>query len=314
MLRSKEAKNENRMKKGCVVLGFLAICCLSLTGTADASIRGFNLKFAGGYGKFSVGDFNTFYSDTVPYYDVLFSSFGLVRQGDYQELKNAWSLAWELSVDITKNFSVGFGIDSYQADNPSSFSWSHPDYNDFTIEVKPSLNIIPVKLNLYFAIPLAVKMKTYLNAGFGKYKVKGIFEYLETSRIPGQEGTFRSDITFDGTCLGLHGGLGLEYALSSNLSVIFEGIYRYAKLSEVDGRMRVRDYSGMNTSVEGRIWYFEYLDENTDQYLSGIWFGEKPQNGELRVVRELELDLSGFSLMIGIKIRFGIMKGNGEAH
>ena len=165
------------MKKGCIALVFLSICCMSLTDTAGASIGGFNLKFAGGYGTYSIGDFNTFYSDTVPYYDVLLSSFGFVRQGDYQELKNAWSLAWEFSVDISKILSVGFGIDYCQADNPSSFSWTDPIYNDLTIDVKPSLSIIPIKLNLYFAVPLATKMKTYFNSGFGRYKIKGIFEY-----------------------------------------------------------------------------------------------------------------------------------------
>jgi opacity protein-like surface antigen len=299
------------MKKGCVALVFFTIWCMSLTVPADASIKGFNLKFAGGYGKLSAGDLNTFYSDTVPYYDVLLASFGFVRQGDYQELRNAWSLAWEFSVDITENFSVGFGFDYCQADNPSSFSWTDPADNDLTVDVKPSLNVVPAKLNLYFAFPVAAKMKTYLSAGFGRYRIKGIFEYLETSQIPGQEGTFRSDITFEGSCLGGHGGLGVEYALSSNLSVVWEGRYRYAKLGNIDGRMRVRDYQNRTTTVEGRIWYFEYLDENTDQYLSGLWFGEKPQNGEIREVHELELDLSGFSLMIGIKIRFGIVKGNG---
>lgn len=294
------------MKRGCVALGFLMICCMSLTTLAYTYSGRINLKLAGGYGTFSVGDFNTFFKDTVPYYDVLFSSFGFVRQGDYQELKNAWNISGEFLVDITKNIRCGLGVDYYRADNKSSFYWVHPENNDFTVEVMPSLNVTPVKLNLYFVVPLMARMKTYLNGGLGIYTVRSTFKYLETSQVPGQEGTFKSNITANGTGFGLHGGLGLEYNLSSNFSVLVEGIYRSAKLDGLDGKMSIQDYSNANISVEGKIWYFEYLDENTAQYLSGIRFGEKPEDEELQAVRELELDLSGFSLIIGIKIRFRI--------
>jgi len=107
------------MKRGCVALGLLAICCVSLAAMTDKYSRGINLKLAGGYGTFSVGDFNTFFKDTVPYYDVQLFSFGFVRDGDYQELKNAWNISGEFLADITKNISVGFGIGYCQAENQS---------------------------------------------------------------------------------------------------------------------------------------------------------------------------------------------------
>jgi hypothetical protein len=66
--------------------------------------------------------------------------------------------------------------------------------------------------------------------------------------------------------------------------------------------------SALPGTVSGELWYFEEVDDGSSLLLSGISFGEKPKDDALRTRRELELDLSGFSLKIGIRFRFAVFR------
>jgi hypothetical protein len=56
----------------------------------------------------------------------------------------------------------------------------------------------------------------------------------------------------------------------------------------------------------GDIWYFEYFDENISEYISGLRYGEKPESDDLRNIRRLNIDLSGYYLAAGFSFRMGI--------
>ena len=156
------------------------------------------------------------------------------------------------------------------------------------------------------ALPLTPALHSYVNGGLGIYTARATFDYLEDSRIPEDEGTFKSEIRANGTGYGIHGGLGLELKLSSGFAVFTEGSYRYAKLGNLDGRMSVKADSPFTETVEGKIWYFEFFDASSSRQLSGISFGERPEEEGQTTLRELEIDLSGFSLKIGLRFRFAV--------
>lgn len=294
------------MKRIVLIATLLLIFCLAPRALAETRKRGLNLRLSGGVGSFRVGDFNTFFGDTVPYYDSIFLPYGFARQGDYQELRKAWNASGEIVIDLSKSFSAGVAVEYHQVDNQSFFSWSHPEFNSLSVDITPSLNVVQFKFNAYFTVPLTSVIHSYLNGGFGLYTARATFDYLEDSRIPGDERMFRSEIRANGTGYGIHGGLGLELKLSSGFAMFTEGSYRYAKLDDLDGRMSIKADSPITETAGGKIWYFEFFDDNSSLHLSGISFGDKPEEGGLATLRELEIDLSGFSLKIGFRVRFAV--------
>ena len=296
----------NSMRRYLPVSALLLIMGLAFLAQAETGRRGLHLKLSGGVGSFAVGDFNTFFGDTIPYYESVLSPYGFTRQGEYQELRKAWNASGEIVVDLSRVFSAGLAVEYHQADNRSSFSWSHPEYNSLSVDITPSLNVVPIKLNAYATLPLTPALNSYVNGGLGIYTARATFDYLEDSRIPEDEGMFKSEIRANGTGFGIHGGLGLELKLSPGLALFTEGSYRYAKLGNLDGRMSVKADSPFTETVMGKIWYFEFFDDGSSRQLSGISFGEKPEEEGLAFLRELELDLSGFSLKIGFRVRFTV--------
>jgi len=294
------------MKRSLPVSVVLVILCLAAAAQAETQKRGLHLKLSGGIGSFTGGDFNTFFGDTIPFYESVLSAYGFTRQGEYQELKKAWNASGEILVDLSRVFSAGVAIEYHQADNQSAFSWSHPEYNSLSVDIAPSLNVVPIKLNAYVTVPLTPALRASVNGGLGIYTARATFDYLEDSRIPEDEGMFKSEIRANGTGYGLHGGLGLELKLSPGFAVFTEGSYRHAKLDNLDGRMSVQADSPFTETVEGKIWYFEFFDDSSSRRLSGISFGDRPEEDGLTLLRELELELSGFSLEIGFRVRFAV--------
>lgn len=289
---------------------FLLIFNFSNSIWAELPRREFSLRISGGYGIYPAGDFNIFYKDAEIYYDALLSPYDFVKHDGYQDLKYFWKASAELCLELTKAIGVSLGMSYNQIDRHGTIQWRSPVYDTFTFAFPTRMNIIPVKLSTQVFIPLAAGLRTYLKGGLGLYFVQGDFGYAETSEIPGEEGIYESMINASGKGLGLHGGLGLEYRLSSGLSVFLEGLGRSAKVRNIEGTMSIwSDQHGPqeDRDLAGKIWYFEYWDENTSLYLSGISFGDRPSDDErIRTARGLRIDLSGFSLMIGIKILLGI--------
>ena len=294
------------MKRISLIATLSLLFCIPLVALAETRERGLHFKLSGGIGSFNVGDFNTFFGDTVPYYDSILSSYGFTRQGGYEELRRARSGSGEIVIDLFKIFSAGVEIGYHQMDSPSSISWSHTEDGDLNIDLTSSLNVVPIKLNVYAALPLTSGIRTYLHGGFGIHTVQSTFEYREDTRIPENEGYFRSEIRAKGTGYGIHGGLGLELEISSAFAVFAEGSYRSVKLNDLDGRMSTRANSPIAQTVGGKIWYFQFFDENSSSNISGISVGEKPEEEGLNTLREFEIDLSGYSLKVGFRIRFAL--------
>jgi opacity protein-like surface antigen len=294
------------LKISLLVSAILLIIAFSPAALAETRKRGLNLKLSGGVGSFTVGDFNTFFGDTVPYYENAFSPYGFARQGEYEKLGKAWGASGELLLDLSRVVSLGAAVGYQQADKQSSLTWAHPELNTFSVDIASSLNVVSVMFTAYANVPLTPAIHSYVNGGFGIYKARATFDYLEDSRILEEENTFTSEIQANRTGFGIHGGLGLELKLSSGLAVFTEGSYRHVKLDSVYGLMKTKTDSAFPETVSGELWYFEMFEEESSLHLSGISFGEKPKEEGLTTRRELELDLSGFTLKIGFRIRFAV--------
>lgn len=220
----------------------------------------------------------------------------------------------ELKVNIFSNFAIGIGTEFIQAKKESYSIFRGESYTR-TITVRESyeqeLLIFPVKLGIYYQLSLFPRTSLLFNIGAGYYFAKAsLYSYQH-----GATHWFSGDIyerywtehtyKVSGNNLGFHGGIGFEYNLTRNFSLVIEAQGRYAKIKELKGKdiMVTTSGGGDKEIIYGTLWYYHFISDG--DYYTNIVLSDtkleplKPTD----TAREAMLDLSGLSVRIGIRVR-----------
>jgi hypothetical protein len=168
----------------------------------------------------------------------------------------------------------------------------------FTDEVKVSA--IPVKLGVYYSLPLSSQARFFLTAGVGYYFAK----WSEAYRNEWDTGWWTIDQKATARGIGFHGGVGFELNVVSHVAFVLEGQGRYAKIGGFKGDKDGKYYPPPTEySTKGKLYYFEYLPW-TENWYPKIYISKEEQAGDrIRNVREAKVDFSGFTFRAGIKIK-----------
>jgi len=159
---------------------------------------------------------------------------------------------------------------------------------------------IPVTLGIYYFLPVSPKLRFSIGAGAGYY-------FARFSRTTHREDNasywLDADFTGSGGELGFQGGIGLEYALSKNVALVIEGFGRFAKVKGFEGNRKRIDSDGLNDSFNGKFYHSERYVW-TEEWLTRVSINSEPPAGDdVRNVRDLEIDFSGYTLRVGLKIK-----------
>jgi opacity protein-like surface antigen len=148
----------------------------------------------------------------------------------------------------------------------------------------------------YFNVPLGEKLNAYLRGGVGTINARYVSR--EAQKKEGDERfTFPVYDNASSGRLTYLGGLGLSYSFDQSLGFFVEADARSARVERLTGENRLEE--------KGTLYaYEEYLP------LSGYWrptmhvLPEAPSGGAVRNVREAVVDLSGYSVKIGLFLKF----------
>jgi len=154
----------------------------------------------------------------------------------------------------------------------------------------------PLLVSGYFNLPLGKKMGAYLRAGVGAVRARYVSR--EAQRKVGED-QFLYPAYDNAGAGGLTylGGLGLSYSFDQSLGFFVEASARFARLDGLAGED--------NLEQKGTLYsYEEYLPQ------SGYWrptmhvLPEEPGGATFRNVRETVVDFSGYSIKIGLLLKF----------
>jgi hypothetical protein len=159
-------------------------------------------------------------------------------------------------------------------------------------------------------LPLLKRTAVFFNIGGGYYFTKcTLYDYQHTEShyyFPEESlEKFWAEHTYkvNGGNFGWHGGIGFEYSLGRNLSVIIEGQYRFIRIKELKGKgIRVTSEEDKEI-IYGTLWYYKFeFEGECHTYLP---FSDiKPESIDIPyTIRKAIFDLSGFSARIGIRIK-----------
>jgi hypothetical protein len=224
--------------------------------------------------------------------------------------------------------------------NDSLYYYNYSLEDDFSSGPQPKLIVIPVTCDLYFFIPAGKKAELFVKAGIGyywgtlKYNEAYLRDYKYQADYYGSDDTFwyswidnyteNGNRTYEAKCkeLGYQAGIGLDLKLSSLVSLVVEGNYRYVNFKDWSGNgsesLSWTEESGRSDlgttttsanesdSWSGKVWYYELYDSGLNKQYKRIFLHEEaPQASDLiKNVRQAEINLNGFSFRAGIKITF----------
>ena len=293
-----------------LILLFSILCMAGFCLSDERKSPGpkFSLKLTGGARYAAVGDLNEYLDSFNQRPDIC---------GKVAEVAN-WSSDWELELRMRLSSRVELGLATsgfFNKKSPSSIflfggEVLDPDItkSDARIEFIPEIKTaMPLGLNLYYSLCSGSRMNLLVDLGLGWYTGKMTENYIDN--------TFQSDGgTYFGTVywsvdnnfsLGFQGGLGLEYVVTDELALVVELQGRFARISSLKGKICAMSNNSLSEET-GTLYYYQWAWFGTGPWYRELMVHESPPGGgifSVKDVREARLDLSGYSLRIGLRVR-----------
>lgn len=295
-------------KKRVITLGLLFISLVFFAKIASPKgIESFETKFSinvkWGPRYISIGDINKYLEAFDSYLSEMTNYEGdkIKRLNNYKK-----TVEGELRLYVSSKFAIGVGIEKISEKNESRFEFTDPfPFNDrdnfHTISTKSEVSAVNLKLGTYYTIPLVRRINLILNGGIDYYISKASLYkyhkcYPEVFIWPYEK---EEEYDISAGRFGFHGGIGFEYRILDDLSIVLEFQGRYTRMKNLKGTKIITDEGEEEgiLYIGDKKWFDEYCPDL-------IISPSKPSGDEFRNVREAILDFSGYSLRLGIKLNF----------
>jgi hypothetical protein len=198
----------------------------------------------------------------------------------------------EIILNISPKIGIGLGISHMKAENEIVANTYWYDIgNSFEDTFNSQVTAIPISFSLHYELlnRKRISLTSFIGIDYYLGNLKWNYSWKRLDISDSYSESFKGK----SNSFGFHGGLYLEYKLNSRLAVVAEGAGKHVQLS---------DFQDKSGSV---FWAYDFLHSITNKTYNWVSFAkEKPSGSNLSNIRKGEVDLSGFSLMIGIKIGF----------
>lgn len=262
-------------------------------------VQSLGFKLTGGYSFVNIGDLNT-WIDSWNYYEQAWEShFGGSVLKTMKNLHNGYNIEGKIFIDLSRRWTLSFGGGYiYLKKNSESLTLDYKSRETLDI-LTNFVKVYPLKIGWYYNLPIIQRLSLTLNAGVGYYLAR-ISNHYRYDSYNNSWTEWKKEM--DSSNFGVHGGVGIEYEITKFLSLVFEACSQYARINSFQGTREYKNSSGDQYEQEGMFYIWEELQQLGIGTV--VIFPYKPESTLYRRnIREFTLDLSGFSLMMGIKIR-----------
>ena len=301
---------------------FLPVLCLLLIRPCQPEEKKpfwsrFSLKFTAGWGsRIPIGDVNdclrSFNNNDIFEKHRKYGS-GLVV-GEIKTLDDRIS-HWEaeLRFDLTRRISLGIATSApIHKHNESSvtytlWGWAGPQIITWTF--RPEIKVsYPIRLSAYYTLPLIRGLSISIGGGMGFYPAR-VLQFVRFYQI-----LPAGDIYWDNwdqkvrrnVALSFHGNVSLQYLLTNRIALIAEYQRRRIRITGLKGSLKVINNYGDGFEKNGTLYYFTEWNYFIGTRHASLEMGPEIYYWPYRWIedaREAKLDLSGYSIRLGISIR-----------
>jgi hypothetical protein len=282
---------------GLLCAAFILSAVLLPAPAACSDLR-VSFKLYGGLNYLSGSDLNDGLKGMNDYYDRYFWFFGLTRSGEeFRPVHLGFNFGGDFIVQITPLLGVGLGAGYFQGMNESLATYGPVAAS---VKTNPKLSAVPLRLGLNVTLPAGALMNINFHGGLGYYLARMSYDLRSTA--PGS--WFQYSVEAEASGFGFHGGIGLEFKLSPTISLFFEGQGRYARIGGFHGSIDIADSSGGHGSENGKLYCYKYIIPPLGTFPVILVSDTVPSGSSVSDVREAKIDLSGFSLVLGMIFHF----------
>lgn len=220
------------------------------------------------------------------------------KEGEVKNFNLGTAFEGEFIISITPHFAVGFGTGYIYCELSEEKTALTVDSREETIVfAKPlKINAFPLNFSAYYFFPLSKKMKLFIRGGTGLVWAKYVERQARAESLEDefnyywkQEATAQGQIYFT--------SLGLIYEPDRFFRFFIEGEVKSAKLSGFHGETADEE--------SGTLFFFEEYNQNLEFWRAqNVLLKEKPSGDNFRSIQKTVIDLSGFSVKIGVLIKF----------
>jgi len=275
------------------------------TGEPKKKSSPLSLRLYGGFNRLAAGDLNEGFDGFFELFELYAADVGASTTGGYNPLHAGYNFGADLIFQLTPNIGVGIGAGYLQISKSSLMTLSF-EGEELTLTGTPTLSAMPIRLAVFFTLPLGGKFNLTADAGAAYYAALKLDakQRLEVAADNWEEMSLSASRSSLSDNLGFQGSLGFEYKISQKMGFFLEAVGRYARFKNFDTATGTSQSSGGDPVTDvGKI----YLETNTiagiGSWSSFIISEAVPLPDPDVTYREPKIDLSGFSLQAGIRIR-----------
>jgi len=258
------------------------------------------LKLSGGISRLTGTDYEAVTDGWDHLNKISTEAAGGISTSERDSFDWGWEMAGEIVFTLSSQFSlyggVGYLTEKFTNKRMSTIEGVTTGSSGIDFKAKA----IPVTAGIYYYLPVSAISRISIGAGAGYYFTSFSSSSYRENNTPYRQDTDRAG---SGGDFGFHGGVAFEYDLSKNVALIIEGFGRYAKISGFEGSSSQRDTNNERSSTDGTYYTHESLVW-TNEWLTRVSISVEPPSGEgIRNARDYEIDFSGFTVRIGLKIK-----------
>lgn len=307
-----QPKSEKGMKRifaipAALLTLFFSLC---LAGRAYDSGKRVSFKLSVGTSNIPLGDFNILGESIEARFDDLTTGWLGTKRGGFNPIESEGvAYGFESMLHLSPNFALSFGLGYSQRSEGSLMNIEDEAIGYYDAYYKPKISVFAYSINLYFFHPVNSWLDVFVNSGVGlyhgslllnlwyAYDESGVLSYNEEGEVSAKNNGF-----------GLRVGIGFEMNFGSIISLFVEGRGRSCRSKSWDGNWNYTLWGaeiGLSKKTSaGAVWILEQYDPSLNKWYSLIKVADDiPTSADIRNVREIKIDLSGFSIQAGIRIK-----------
>ncbi len=285
--------NKNRLRAVFLSLTLLALPPLS---------HGLDLylRFASGLQRINPGEVNTAVASWADEWKYRADFYPNLRyeSGQVASLRLGVGFEAELMLSLSSHLAVGVGggyayAELKEEDTLLSITWDDGLYN----HARPTkISAYPIVLSGYIFFPIGSRFKWYLRGGAGTLQAR----YIAREALKKAEETrffYTTSETAKAGRPAFLGGLGFNFNLDPAFGFFLEATGMSARLDS---------FSGENALGEtGTLYSYEEYISDLDFWQAKMEVRpEAPSGSDFRNVRKATVDFSGFSIRMGLLLKF----------
>lgn len=218
--------------------------------------------------------------------------------GSVSELQSSFDFESEFLFSLTKHMSLSLGSGYIYGEVPEEKTELTIDkvLGTFISSYPVKITGLPLTLSGYYRFPLTTRMELFFKGGAGFLWAK-YADREGVKRLPATNSAYPQQQTASARGTLVHGGLGILFKIESDFQFFLEGSIRHAKINGFRGENK--------DGEEGILYSFEEYNPQIDfwQKKNRI-LPDEPSGENFRSVQETVIDFTGFSVKIGMIIKF----------